>query len=317
MVDFRVVTPATAILGESPVWDARAQRLYWLDVCAGAIFSARADGGELRIVRLAGAEWLTSLAVRESGGLIVTCSLGSRSGIHLVDAELQEVQTLLDLNPDDGLIFGDSTVDHQGRFVTGTANTRLWDRHDAEGRAALEPPGGLYRVDRDLSVTQIEEGIGLVNGPCFSPDSTAMYCADSWVGSIFAWDYDAYAGNVSNRRTFSEVTVEPAPTAVTPHPDGATVDEEGYVWSAVVFGGELQRFAPDGSLDRRIPVPCVNITSLAFGGPDMDILFLTSQSGLSQPYMPFALPPDGPLGGSILAVHDLGVRGVPQMPFGG
>ena len=96
-------------------------------------------------------------------------------------------------------------------------------------------------------------------------------------------------------------------------PDGATVDEEGFVWSAAVYGGELRRFAPDGSLDRIVRMPVLKATSVMFGGPDLDTLYVTS---MAKPPLP-RFPEDGPLGGSLFAIRELGVRGVPEVRFAG
>jgi sugar lactone lactonase YvrE len=96
-------------------------------------------------------------------------------------------------------------------------------------------------------------------------------------------------------------------------PDGATVDAEGYVWSALVYGGKLLRFAPDGSLDREINMPVKKVTSVMFGGPDLDVLYVTS---MAKPPLP-RFPDDVQLRGSLFAVTGLGVRGVPEARFAG
>jgi len=91
------------------------------------------------------------------------------------------------------------------------------------------------------------------------------------------------------------------------------VDAEGYVWSALVYGGKLLRFAPDGSLDREINMPVKKVTSVMFGGPDLDVLYVTS---MAKPPLP-RFPDDVQLRGSLFAVTGLGVRGVPEARFAG
>jgi sugar lactone lactonase YvrE len=123
----------------------------------------------------------------------------------------------------------------------------------------------------------------------------------------YAWDYDANSGAAGNRRTVSQFE----PGAI---PDGATVDEEGYLWAAVYEGAEVRRYAPDGTLDRVIPMPVKLPTSVMFGGTDLDILFVSS--GGSEP-IPGRVVPSSALGGALFAVRGLGVRGVPERRYGG
>ena len=95
--------------------------------------------------------------------------------------------------------------------------------------------------------------------------------------------------------------------------DGATVDAEGGVWRALVYDGRLVRYTPDGKVDRVIEMPVKKVTSMMFGGPNLDVLFVTS---MAKPPLP-RFPGDGPLRGSLFAIYDLGVRGVPESRFAG
>ena len=114
----------------------------------------------------------------------------------------------------------------------------------------------------------------------------------------------------SNKRTF--VRYDPA-RRENGVPDGATVDAEGYLWSGAVFSGELRRFAPDGTLDRAVPLPIRNVTSLAFGGPNLDVIYFTS---IGQIHLP-GLPNDGSTGGSLFAITVLGIQGAAEPRLGG
>jgi sugar lactone lactonase YvrE len=169
------------------------------------------------------------------------------------------------------------------------------------------PNANLYRLDPDLSVHRIDTGIIVSNGPCWSPDGRTLYFTDTWSGEIRAYDYDTETGAVSNRRSFTSFEGRDGA------PDGATVDAEGYVWSALVYGGKLLRFAPDGSLDREIDMPVKKVTSVMFGGPDLDVLYVTS---MAKPPLP-RFPDDGQLRGSLFAITGLGIRGVPEARFAG
>ena len=118
---------------------------------------------------------------------------------------------------------------------------------------------------------------------------------------------------MSNARFLARFHYDSTP-GVTAVPDGATVDEEGGIWIAACYGSEIRRYASDGTLDRRLALPVVSPTAVAFGGPDIDVLFVTSIGDVT---LPGDLHRPGPLAGTVLAVHGLGVRGVPEVRFAG
>jgi L-arabinonolactonase len=105
-----------------------------------------------------------------------------------------------------------------------------------------QPLGALYRLDSDLTWHKLDEGFGVVNGPCWSPDGRHFYVSDSRQSTIFVYDYDTDSGTITNKRVFATTT------ELGGLPDGATVDAEGYLWSAICIGGRIARFAPDGRL---------------------------------------------------------------------
>jgi sugar lactone lactonase YvrE len=209
--------------------------------------------------------------------------------------------------------FNDSKVDRQGRFITGLVDRALTDPATFELVGSIEPPAALYRVERALTVHHLTDGFGITNGPCFSPDGATLYCNDSWTRRIEAFDYDTTTGAASNRRTVAAFEDETSP-GVSALPDGATVDAEGCIWVAAFYGGEIRRYGPDGSLDRRLEMPVASPTSVAFGGPDLDVLYVTSMGDAG---LPGDVVAAGPLAGTILAVHGLGVHGVGETRFAG
>ena len=153
---------------------------------------------------------------------------------------------------------------------------------------------------------KLDDGIIVSNGPCWSPDGRTLYFADSFKRVIYAYDYLPADGTVGGRRIFAHFE------ALRGFPDGATVDEEGCVWSAEVFSGRLIRFAPDGGIDRIIGMPVESTTSVMFGGADLDILYVTS---MRRPIR--GLRPREREAGGLFAVHGLGVRGLPEPRFKG
>jgi sugar lactone lactonase YvrE len=145
-------------------------------------------------------------------------------------------------------------------------------------------------------------GLGVSNGVGWSPDGTTMYHTDSTTRTIRAYAFDAAAGTIDDGRTF--VVDDDC------YPDGLTVDADGYVWSAKWDGWRVVRYDPAGKIDRVLPMPVQRPTAVAFGGPELDRLYVTSaRANLS----PSALAA-GPLAGALLVIDDLDVRGRPEPP---
>lgn len=287
-----VLVDVKTTLGEGPLWDAEMERLFWIDSFDGRVFRATADGTEIRCWDVP--QKIGSMALRKDGrGAIVSLE----RGFHALDFDSGEVELIVDPEPGrENNRLNDGKVDRRGRFVAGSMDTM------EEG-----PNGALYRLDPDMSLHTLEEGIIVSNGPCWSPDGDTFYFADSWSGEIWAYDYDQSTGAVSNRRTFTTIDTSTGGAA-----DGATVDAEGCLWSAQVYDGKLLRYTPDGEVERVIDMPVRKVTSVNFGGPDLDILFVTS---MAKPPLP-RFPGDGVLRGSLFAIRDLGVRGLPEPRFG-
>lgn len=279
-------------LGEGPLWDVDQQRFYFIDSMDGRVFRCTAEGHELRAWDVPGK--IGSMAIRKEGdGAIVALD----SGFYSLNFKTGECDFIHDPEPDkSNNRLNDGKVDRQGRFFAGSMDTM----EDGAN-------GVLYRMDPDFSVHKLETNIIVSNGPCFSPDDKTFYFADSWSGVIWAYDYDIDTGAISNRRDFVSVDRSNEGAA-----DGGTVDAEGYLWNANVYAGRLYRWAPDGSVDRVIDMPVRKITSVNFGGPNMDILYVTS---MAKPPLP-KFPGDGVQRGSVFAIHDLGITGVPEPRFG-
>ena len=287
-----VLVDVKTTLGEGPLWDVDEQRLYWIDSFDGRVFRCTEDGREIRSWDVP--QKIGSMALRRGGGAVVSLA----RGFHLLDFKTGEVELIIDPEPDKANNrLNDGKVDKRGRFVAGSMDTM------EEG-----PNGALYRLDPDLSLHTIDRDIIVSNGPCWSPTGDTFYFTDTWTGEIWAYDYDLDTGNVSNRRTFATVDTSQGGAA-----DGSTVDAEGYLWSALVYDGRLIRYAPDGSVDREIRMPVKKVTSVMFGGPNLDILYVTS---MAKPPLP-RFPGDGVMRGSLFAVYDLGIQGVPESRFAG
>ncbi len=287
-----VLVDVKTTLGEGPLWDVQEQRLYWIDSADGRVFRATAGGTEIRAWQVP--QKIGSMALRKNGGAIVSLA----RGIHTLDFATGEVQLIADPEPDlPNNRLNDGKVDARGRFLFGSMDTL------EEG-----PNGALYRLDPDMKIHKLDDNITVSNGPCWSPDGSIFYFSDTWSGDIWAYDYDQNTGGISNKRVFASLKGEHFLSS-----DGSTVDEEGCLWNAQVYEGNLVRYRPDGTIEQTIPMPVKNVTSVMFGGPDLDILYVTC---MSKPPLP-RFPKDGVLGGSVFAITGLGVRGLPEHRFAG
>ncbi len=287
-----VLVDVKTILGEGPLWDVAEERLYWIDSFGMNVFRCTADGREIRAWDLP--QKIGSMALRKTAGAVLSLA----RGFHFLDFKTGDVDLIVD--PEPGKTnnrINDGKVDKRGRFVAGSMDTM------EEG-----PNGTLYRLDPDLSLHKLDDKIIVSNGPCWSPNGKIFYFADSWSGEIWAYDYDLDTGNVSNRRVFARIDTSTGGAA-----DGSTVDAEGCLWNAQVYDGKLIRYSPDGKVERIIQMPVKKVTSVMFGGPKLDVLYVTS---MAKPPLP-RFPRDGVLRGSLFAIYDLGIKGVPEPRFAG
>jgi sugar lactone lactonase YvrE len=281
---------STDRLGESPVWDATGHRLYWIDSLAGVLHRLDPASGEVRDFAVPAP--IGSFALAARGDAI----LALRDGFHRYDFGTGEARPWALPGIDHPqLRFNDGKVDRQGRFLAGTMHANL--------PAGTAPLGGLYRLDAGGRATLLVRDIVTANGPCFSPDGRILYCADSSRQVIWAFDYDTDHGIPSRQRVFADLA--PLGTA----PDGATVDAEGHLWSALVRSGQIGCFDPAGRLVRRIDLPVTRPTSLTFGGPGLDTLYVTSISASHR----YTATEAG--AGGIFAITGLGVVGLPEPRF--
>jgi DNA-binding IclR family transcriptional regulator/sugar lactone lactonase YvrE len=286
----RCAVPATAFLGKSPLWLADRARLLWVDILAPSIHLSDPATGEdsaLPLDDIAGA-----IVPRSRGGFIAAIQNGFRA---------------LDLDGPRLSPIGPDAVDQTGmRLNDGGCDSagRLW-----VGSVALDSTpgaGNLWRFDPDGRVKLMEKGFHVANGLGWSPDETRFYLADSNAQTVYAYDCDPASGALSNRRAFVSIPEERG------KPDGLAVDAKGFVWVALWDGWALARYAPDGSLDRLVPLPVPRPASLAFGGDDLKTLFVTTaRVRLSAQQIA-----DAPLSGSILALP-VGTPGRPPNEFGG
>ncbi len=276
-------------VGEGPVWDEAEQALYYIDILEKRVF--RWDPATDDLKTWAVPDIIGSMALREQGGAVV--ALGT--GVHTLDFATGEVAPLALLDPPDPQVqLADGKVDRAGRFVFGTSH-----------RTMKEPRGGLYALEADGAVTQLDGDVFLGNGPCWSPDNSTFYHADSLRHLIYAYDYDIESGRATNRRPW----FDSSPWG--PIPDGATVDADGNLWTAICEGGVVLCLSPAGEVLREIAFPTRIPASVMFFGPDLDRLFVPTIDPS------FLGREAGPGDGYCYVIDDLGVRGLPEPRYRG
>ncbi|MSP82436.1 MAG: SMP-30/gluconolactonase/LRE family protein [Alphaproteobacteria bacterium] len=291
------VVDARCWLGEGPVWSAAEGCLTWADVPAYRVHRWYPASGRHDVFTTP--EMVISLALCRSGGLIAATT----TGIELWNPDSgarRRIATPESALP--GNRSNDGKCDRRGRFWLGTMGNNL--NPDGTGRELPGKTGQLHRIDGDGTSTRMDGPFGICNTLAWSPDDRTMYFGDSLVG-IYAYDFDLARGTISGRRRFA-VTDDPALGV----PDGSTIDAEGYLWNCRWGGASVLRWAPDGTLDRRIDLPCDQVTSAAFGGPDLSILYVTTaRHGLDE-----AALARQPLAGGLFAI-EAGVSGIAEVPF--
>jgi sugar lactone lactonase YvrE len=268
-------------LGEGPVWDARDQSLYWVDIPEGRVHQIAADGSL--------SSWDTGQPVgtvvpRSSGGLVVAV----QDGFMALDPASGALTTLAEVErdrPENRM--NDGACDRAGRFYAGTMA-------DDESPGA----GALYRLDPDLSVTRLVTGVGTSNGIGWSPDERLMYYTDSQVHRVDVFDYDPATGQIEGRRPFAAVGKGDVV------PDGLTVDADGGVWVAVWGGYAVLHHDSAGNVIETVDLPAAQVTSCVFGGPDLNRLYITTAAGPGE-------------SAGALFVCEPGVTGQPSHPFRG
>lgn len=163
--------------------------------------------------------------------------------------------------------------------------------------------GALYCYNGSLQKKL--EGISVSNGICWSNDDRTMYYIDSFEYHIRAYDYDGVTGMITNERIVVEIK-EPGCM-----PDGMAIDEGGMLWVAMWGGACIQRYDPgNGNLIGRVIVGVPNVTSCAFGGENLDELFITTaRSDLSSAQLQAY-----PLSGSLF-IAKVNIKGNPPNFF--
>lgn len=270
---FSVLINEHCQLAENPLWRVEDGCLYWTDITGGMLHRLHIESGAHEII-YRGVP-VGGFTFQVNGDLLLF-RVNDIALLHPGGA----VEIVCEFEDEGTERFNDVIADPEGRVFAGTI-----------GRS--ETSGGLWRVDTDVKMTLLFRGTGCSNGMGFSPDLTKFYWTCSTRRQIREFDYDRTTGGVSGERVLYQASTEEG------IPDGMTVDRDGNIWSARWDGYSVVRHAPDGTVLERIPFPVAKITSLCFGGPHLDQLFVTSAGGKS----------DGHSGGGTIYRFPAGVAG--------
>ena len=290
-------------LGEGPVWDVEQGMLYWVDGTGRRVGNPslwRLDPRSGKTENWSLDHDVGAMALRRDGGAVLALD----DGFYMFDFDTGTLELIEKIEADQPRTrLNDGKVDRRGRFFAGGMD-------DKEELGLC----GLWRLDADLGTHRVEDGIICSNGPCWSPDDKTFYFADTFQQTMWAYDFDIETGALDQRREFANTRDEAG------FFDGSTVDAEGCVWNALVIGGELIRYTPDGEVERRIGMPVKNVTSLIFGGDKLDEIYVTSMARVSHPatHEHFAVQARPQFGaGSLFRIRGLGIEGVPEPRFAG
>ena len=286
-------------LGEGCLWDAKRGCLWWLDIARPTrIQCIEVKTGKLRC-------WysdvmLTAIALRGNGSLVA----GGTGGIFYFDPETGSLSHVCEPETDrPANRFNDGACDTQGRMWIGTMHENIGPL--GEDLPIPAPTGALYKVEGDGTSTLMFDRVGVSNGPCWSPDERIFYFSDSMAQIIWAFDFDVRTGEISNKRIFNDSKDHG-------YPDGATVDAEGFIWSARWDGRCVLRIDPKGRIDRVVDIPAQRPTCVVFGGDRLDTMYVTS----SRAHLPEDELALHPLNGGVFCFHP-GVRGLLKNQFAG
>ena len=316
MMKAELLNAYCATLGEGPCWDEKLQKLWWIDG-----LSENGRGDDLHLFDpAAGTDEMWHIGKHIGCAVPATDSrvlLNLQDGIYLFDPEkaadcresaaaagcagtpaLQEISDLEREIENNRL--NDGKCDSRGRFWFGSMSMTA-----NQPEREFEITGSFYRMNPDSSVKKFFGGVGISNGLAWNAADDRFYYVDSTPQTVYQFDFDAEAGEISNRKAIIEI--DPAEGC----PDGMTIDAEGMLWIAQFGGWKVSRWNPDtGEKLGEIALPCAQVTCPAFGGPDMDQLFITTASiGLSAEERA-----QQPLAGATFVCRP-GVKGLPANLF--
>ena len=279
------------LLGEGAVWDHEDGALYFLDIFGKSVFRHDPAHGSTRSWETPG--HVGAMALRQNGGAVLAMT-DSLFAFDFASGKAEKISGPAFAS--DQVTINDGAADRAGRFVFGGCSA---------GIDNPRPIGGLYSLDTQGKIVELDRGTHQSNSHCFSPDGRTLYAADSFLNTLYAYDYDPETGAVANKRAFANTA------DLGGVPDGSAVDADGVVWVSIFQAGKVAAFRPDGRLERVIDLPAKLISSVAWGGDRLDRLFVTTINPAAFGWK----AEDG--GGHVYVVDGLGSRGVAEGRYAG
>ncbi len=278
-----------ASLGEGAIWNHETNTFWWVDIEGRKLNIYDPETKSNRVIDVK--ERIGTVVPAKSGGAIIALE----NGIFHLDLEREEMAMICNpLEELDTIRFNDGKCDPAGRLWVGSMSLRF-----------IKGAASLYTIRPDGSYTEVFGGVTVSNGIIWSNDHKTLYYIDTPLRNVRAWDYDLVTGDISNERVVISI-----PEGMG-GPDGMTIDEKGKLWIAMWGGNQVSRWDPEtGELIGKVDIPAPNVTSCAFGGPDLDILYITTAGGDNQ-----EIKEDYPLAGSVFKIKP-GVKGVRADFFG-
>lgn len=279
---YDLIADTTCITGEGPLWHPGEEKLYWCDIPRGDLYCYEPNTGDYDIIY--SDTTIGGYTIQTDGSLLLFMDGGV---VKRWNGETSEVvDTVLSAESDSR--FNDVIADPIGRVYCGTMPT-----DDRLGR--------LYRCERDGSFVRLRDEVDIPNGMAFDQSFGRFYFTETKAGRIWSFEYHMESGALTDETLFRD---DPTDDGM---PDGMTVDEDGYVWSAQWNGNCVKRFAPDGTLDRTIEFPAKKVSSVTFGGTEYRTLYVTTAGGDDR-------RAEGEYAGAVLAVEfsDEDIRGRPE-----
>jgi D-xylonolactonase len=249
-----------AELGEGPVWVERDQALWFVDIKKQQVHRYDPASGAKK--SWDSPEQVGFIVPAEGGGFVA----GLQSGLYKFDEASGSFDLIVEVEkdlPDNRL--NDGVVDPSGRLWFGTMDNR-----------EKAKTGAFYCFEQGRLTRTRLDGIAITNGPTVSPDGTLLYYVDTLKGTIDVADIHR-DGTLNNPRPF--VRIDPKDG----HPDGPTIDSNGYLWISLYGGWEARRYSPAGELVESVRFPVANITKIAFGGGDLRAAYATTARQLLSP----------------------------------
>jgi sugar lactone lactonase YvrE len=254
------ILDCNADIGEGAIWSSYHEALFWVDIPNGHLCRFDPETNSNKIWEMG--KPIGCFALKENDQAIVALS----DGFYEFDFQSEKLIFIGDPEMDKpGNRFNDGTTDIKGRFIAGTMPIN-------EYKNTENPQGSLYCLNENRKISTIMSDFFIVNGLTFSPDGTTAYVSDTHksIQTIWSFDYNIDQAKWSNKQVFFDAH------SVSGRPDGGAMDTDSCYWMAGVGGWELIRITPKGQIDLKIKMPIEKPTRIAFGGKNLDTLYVTS-----------------------------------------